>query len=77
MKRKDLASLRQEVDRLNDKYAGRIEVLAGVEANLMGRSGRIDLTDEDRKYLDIVLMGHHRSVIMERFSCLLYTSRCV
>lgn len=68
MKRKDLASLRQEVDRLNDKYAGRIEVLAGVEANLMGRSGRIDLTDEDRKYLDIVLMGHHRSVIMERFS---------
>ena len=68
IKRRDLISLRREVDRLNEKYAGRIEVLAGIEADLMGKTGGIDLTDEDRKYLDIVIMGHHRSVWMERFS---------
>jgi len=37
-----------------------IKVYMGVESNLLGQDGQIDLTDEQIKKLDILLMGYHK-----------------
>lgn len=60
VKRKNLKIMREECDRLSKKYG--IKVLLGIEANLLDKTGRIDLKEEDKKYLDIILMGYHKLV---------------
>lgn len=60
LKRKNLPFMRAECDRLSKEYG--IEVLLGVEANLLDKTGRIDVKEEDKKYYDIILMGYHKLV---------------
>ena len=57
--RKNLKSTKEEVERISQKY--NIKVYFGVEANFISTDGTIDVTDSDRKYLDIVLCGYHKS----------------
>jgi putative hydrolase len=59
--KRELNDYLAEVDRLREKYAGRIRVLSGVEANIIGPNGEIDVPDWLDKRLDIVLMGFHRA----------------
>ena len=61
MKREDFPVMRAEVDRLNEKYP-QIKVLLGVEANIWEPGIHIDVTEEDRKYLDYVIAGYHYGV---------------
>lgn len=49
---------KQTID-ASKKYG--IKVYAGVEANLIGSDGQIDLTDEQIKNLDILLVGYHKA----------------
>ncbi len=58
--RKDLEMLKKECKRLSSKY--KINVILGVESNLISTNGDIDIKDEDYKYLDIVLCGFHACV---------------
>ena len=60
LKRKNLPLMKEECERLSKLY--NIEVLLGVEANLLDRTGRIDVKEEDLKYLDYVIMGYHKLV---------------
>jgi len=60
LKRKNLPFMRAECERLSKEYG--IEVLLGVEANLLDKTGRIDVKEEDKKYYDIILMGYHKLV---------------
>nr|WP_162990850.1 PHP domain-containing protein [Maliibacterium massiliense] len=62
IKRADVQRMRDTVDELNDQYAGRIRVLLGVETNLLGLNGAIDLPEDMRRQLDLVIMGYHRFV---------------
>ena len=57
--RKKLTQIRTQINRLNDKY-GDIEILLGIEANLVGINGQVDLLEKDLKYFDIILMGFHK-----------------
>lgn len=59
MYKKNIKVMRDEIDRLNEKYK-EIDVLLGIEANLMTLSGETDVYDEHLKYYDIVLMGYHK-----------------
>ena len=61
IKRKTLPQMRQKVDGLNARYAGEIQVLLGLECNLLGMEGQIGLSEEDKPFMDIVLMGFHLS----------------
>lgn len=54
---------RQEIDRLNQRYQRDIFIFLGVEANLNGLDGTIDIGKEKRGYFDIVLMGHHKAAM--------------
>lgn len=62
LKKHDYKKIRHEIDEMNEKYP-QIKVLMGVEANLIGLDGTIDVPDELMKYLDILLMGYHTGVM--------------
>lgn len=55
-----LKEMREEIDRLNDEYNSLgLKILMGLESNIIGLDGKLDINDEDLKYLDILLMGYH------------------
>ncbi|NLY08427.1 MAG: PHP domain-containing protein [Tissierellia bacterium] len=65
LKREKYSTMRREVDLLNKKYNYYgTKLLLGVEANVIGFDGTIDVTDEDRVYLDYILLGYHYLIKM-------------
>lgn len=58
-----LMHMRGIVDGLNRKYAGRIEVLLGVEANVVSMKGAIDVPERFLPLLDVLGVGLHRAVL--------------
>ncbi|MDF2531288.1 MAG: hypothetical protein K0Q65_869, partial [Clostridia bacterium] len=61
VKKKNIAIMRDEINRINEKCDG-IKVLLGMECNIISSEGDIDMNDEIRKYLDILLVGYHMMV---------------
>ena len=62
VKIKDIAKMRDEIDRINYNAEG-IKVLMGMECNIISTDGDIDMNDSIRKYLDILLVGFHMMVL--------------
>ena len=60
VKRSNIKVMREEVDRLNKKYP-QINILLGLECNLIGLNGEIDLTEEEEKMLDLIVLGYHKT----------------
>lgn len=60
-KPKDVKKMRCEIDRINENADG-IKVLLGMECNIISSEGDVDITDEIRKHLDILLVGYHMMV---------------
>lgn len=64
VKREKLFKMREEIDQLNAEYRNKgIKILLGVEANLIGYDGAIDVDDEVIKILDLLLLGFHYGAI--------------
>ena len=60
VKKENLPKMREEIDRLNEEFVPKgLKILLGVEANLVGLDGTIDVDDKLLKYIDILLMGYH------------------
>ncbi|MGI6161885.1 MAG: PHP domain-containing protein [Christensenellales bacterium] len=55
----EIRRARDECVRIARKVASKIEVLFGVEANLISIDGDIDIIDQTRGMFDIVLLGFH------------------
>lgn len=62
-----LKQMRAEIDMLKLKYP-QIEILLGVEANIISHNGDIDVSDEAKKYLDIVIVGFHQAGMPKNLS---------
>ena len=60
IRRIDIPKLKQDIMDASERYP--IEILCGVEANLISSKGDIDIIPEDYKDLDILLCGFHRLV---------------
>ena len=56
VRRIDIPKIKKEIEDATECYP--IEVLLGVEANLISSQGDLDITEEDYKDLDIVLCEH-------------------
>lgn len=68
VKKKNIPLMKEEIIRLNDKYAkDGINILLGVEANLIGFEGMIDMDEKLMKHTDILLLGYHYGVIPASF----------
>jgi len=60
VRRKDIPQVKKDIEDAKEMYP--IDVLLGVEANLISSNGDIDIVEEDYENLDIVLCGFHRLV---------------
>ncbi len=68
VKKKNIPLMREEILRLNDKYyKDDINILLGVEANLIGFEGMIDMDEELIELTDILLLGYHYGIIPASF----------
>ncbi|WP_027399760.1 PHP domain-containing protein [Anaerovorax odorimutans] len=65
VKRKNIRVMREEIDRLKLIYP-QIDILLGIEANIINSSGNLDITKEEAKLFDYVLAGYHYGVFGER-----------
>lgn len=65
VRRREMDTVKEDL--LLAKETTGIDILLGVEANLISKDGEIDIIDEDFEFLDILLMGHHRMVKMNSF----------
>lgn len=63
VRRKDIAQVKEDI--LNSKEVTGIDILLGVEANLISTDGSIDIEEQDFEFLDLLLMGYHKMVKME------------
>lgn len=61
VRKKNILKMRQEIDNINQHVEG-IKVLLGMECNIISSEGDIDMTDDIRKHLDILLVGYHMMV---------------
>lgn len=64
VKRRNISVMRKEVERLKPLYP-EIEILLGVEANIINPSGKLDVTDDELKQFDYLLAGYHYGVFGE------------
>lgn len=60
VRRKDIPLVKEKIENAKEMYP--IDVLLGVEANIISTNGDIDIVPEDMENLDILLMGFHRLV---------------
>lgn len=68
VKRKNIPIMREEIDRLNEEYSDRdIKIILGVEANITGFDGRIDMDEKLISLTDILLLGYHYGVTPSSF----------
>lgn len=70
VKRIDIPQMRKEIESLKKEYS--TDILLGVETNLIGENGAIDIYKEEEKLFDVIIMGYHKIVkaqsLGDRFS---------
>ncbi len=65
VRRRDMPEVKDEI--LNAREVTGVDILLGVESNLISQKGDIDIKESDFEYLDILLMGNHTLVKMCSF----------
>jgi putative hydrolase len=60
LKKKKIFHLKNDIARIKDTCG--VKVLMGIEANITGTDGQIDMTDEEIKMFDIILCGYHKFI---------------
>ena len=58
IKLNDIYKMREEIDKLNDKYSN-IEILLGMECNILDGYGNIDIHDKIIENCDYIMAGYH------------------
>lgn len=61
----ELIKMREEIDELNKEYK-EINILLGIEANVMDYDGTIDLDRNEIEIIDILLLGFHYGIVPKR-----------
>jgi putative hydrolase len=60
----DLAKQHDEIDALNERYAGVFRMMKGIEANIRA-DGRVDMTDDELAALELVVASPHSALRSE------------
>ena len=63
----NLRKMKGEIEKLRVKYEGQIEILFGLEANIMDFNGHLDVTTEEAKEFDFLACGFHNGAIPRDF----------
>ncbi len=60
VRKKNIPIMREEIDRLNEEFQPQgLNILLGVESNIIGIDGRLDVDDEVLEQIDFLTMGYH------------------
>lgn len=60
LRQKNIPKMRDEIDRLNQEFGPRgLKILLGIESNIIGLDGTLDIDEKFLKYMDVLLMGYH------------------
>ncbi|WP_300277786.1 PHP domain-containing protein [Peptacetobacter sp.] len=70
LNKESVFKMREEIDILNEKYK-EIDILLGMECNILDNKGTIDMDDRIREQLDYVLAGYHFASEPTSLRCLL------
>lgn len=65
IKRKNIPQLQEDI--LNAREITGVDILLGVESNIISLDGEVDIKEEDYEFLDILLMGYHKLISMATF----------
>lgn len=60
VRRSDFKFMQRDIAFIRDKYE--VDIFLGLETNLQGRKGQIDIVDSDMQNLDVLLCGYHEYV---------------
>lgn len=60
VRRRDIPAVKEDI--LNAREVTGVDILLGVEANLISDAGDVDVEEQDFEFLDILLMGYHKLV---------------
>ena len=58
IKKESIPLMRKEIDKLKKKYP-QINILLGVEANILDDYGNIDVQEDMKRYFDYIMAGYH------------------
>ena len=67
LRTRKIPELRAEIDAAMAEFPS-VNVLLGVEANLCGRRGNVDVRDDQKELFELIIGGYHKAVYMKRFS---------
>lgn len=67
LRRKKIAEMREKVNALKEEFQG-TDILLGIEADIDGLGGTIDIKEEERELFDIIVAGYHKAVWPNKFS---------
>ena len=67
LRERKIPSLRAQIDEAMAEFPG-VNVLLGVEANVCGRRGNVDVRDGQRELFELIIGGYHKAVYMNRLS---------
>ena len=73
IRRKNIDKARREIEEINSRQ-NKIKVYLGLEANLIGKDGKIDLTEKEIEKLDILLVGFHKLALSNIVSLFMLNS---
>lgn len=59
IKRKNIFKMKEEIDILNEKYKNQINLLLGIECNILDDKGNIDFDEKLKNVFDYVMAGYH------------------
>ncbi|WP_235601292.1 PHP domain-containing protein [Tissierella carlieri] len=60
VRKKRIPLMRDEIDRLNEEFMPKgLKILLGIESNLVGLDGTLDVDEKLLKYIDFLIMGYH------------------
>lgn len=60
LRRWKIEKLKKDISNLKDKY--NVKILMGIEANITGLKGSLDLKPSDYEMFDVILAGYHKAV---------------
>lgn len=60
VRKKRIPLMKSEIDRLNEEFIPKgLKILLGIESNLVGLDGTLDVDEKLLKYIDFLIMGYH------------------
>lgn len=65
LKRREIERYKQEVEKAKQETG--VNVLVGIEANIIGYDGTIDIKQHELKHFEWIVMGYHRAVWAKSF----------